>query len=152
TVKSIKVALNAMLGRLEDYSKVIIDRSLDTLPPAGTSLETEVFKSRLLSVQLDTCVRSHEALQGKLEDTLWRLTNQALSFRHLRMAYQRDLHLLRTKLKGLLVEVEDHMRFRESSGSSAQRLLRSTKEVDEFIRKVSKSDTDVNIFDGDIYM
>ncbi|KAF4657350.1 AN1-type zinc finger protein 2A [Perkinsus olseni] len=152
TVKSIKAALNAMLGRLEDYSKVIIDRSLDTLPPAGTSLETEVFKSRLLSVQLDTCVRSHEALQGKLEDTLWRLTNQALSFRHLRMAYQRDLHLLRTKLKGLLVEVEDHMRFREGSGSSAQRLLRSTKEVDEFIRKVSKSDTDVNIFDGDIYM
>ncbi|KAF4688675.1 AN1-type zinc finger protein 2A [Perkinsus olseni] len=152
TVKSIKVALNAMLGRLEDYSKVIIDRSLDTLPPAGTSLETEVFKSRLLSVQLDTCVRSHEALQGKLEDTLWRLTNQALSFRHLRMAYQRDLHLLRTKLKGLLVEVEDHMRFREGSGSSAQRLLHSTKEVEEFISKVSKSDTDVNIFDGDIYM
>ncbi|KAF4669889.1 hypothetical protein FOL47_002320 [Perkinsus chesapeaki] len=151
-VKNIKVALNSMLGRLYDYSKVIIDRSLDTLPPAGTSLETEVFKSRLLSIQLDTCVKSHETLQSKLEDTLWKLTNQALSFRHLRMAYQRDLHLLRTKLKGLLIEVEDHMRFREGSGSSAQRLLRSTKEVEELISKVSKSDTDVNIFDGDIYM
>ncbi|EER07262.1 merozoite surface protein-3, putative [Perkinsus marinus ATCC 50983] len=151
-VKSIRAALASMLGRLEDYSKVIIDRAFDTLPPAGTNLETEVFKSRLLSVQLDTCVRSHETLQGKLEDALWRLTNQALSFRHLRMSYQRDMHLMRSKLKGLVIEVEDHLRFRESSSTSAQRLLKSTREVEDLISKVSKSDTDVNIFVGDIYM